>query len=50
MSKKPYSTPVVKTEKIAFGVFGSYGLLGGGNGFSFSRKEKGLLKRFFRWF
>jgi hypothetical protein len=41
MAKKFYSAPVVKTESVQIGVFGSYGSSGPGGGFRFPPKPKG---------
>jgi hypothetical protein len=41
MVKKVYSAPVVKSETVELGVFGSYGISGGRGGIKFPIRLKG---------
>jgi hypothetical protein len=47
--KKLYSAPVVKTESIELGVFGSYGSGGFGGGFKFLPKPRGRKGGWWPW-
>ncbi len=49
MGKKQYSAPVVKTESVQIGVFGSYGACGPGSGPKFPPMPKGKKGGWWPW-